>query len=130
MASLAWLGRALTDGAIDGNIRGPFEVESDRPPEVDARKLRRPDSAKSILLDPDTATLEPRHDAIHAVRVPGLNDVGQQRVHAQDGRHLLPPAASQMGMNAPVVFRQRPSDLGCRGAGSSLADHRLMAFRG
>jgi hypothetical protein len=72
----------------------PLDVEPKRPPEVDVREVRRPDPPQPVLLDADAVTVELRHDAVHAIRVPGQHDVGQQRVCARDGRHLLPATAT------------------------------------
>ncbi len=75
--SLARLGRTRTDGAFDEKVRVPLNVESERPPEVDVREVRGPDPPKPVLLDSGAITLEPRHVAVHATRVPGHHDVGR-----------------------------------------------------
>ena len=50
-ASLDWPGRGLARGALDQNVRIPFDVEPERPPKVDVREVRRPDPPKPVLLD-------------------------------------------------------------------------------
>jgi len=100
--SPAWLGRAPTDSAFDEHVCVSLDVEPERPPEVDVREMRRPDPAQPVLLDPDAVTLEPRHNAVHAIRVPGQHDVGQKRVRARDRRHLLPTTATLWGQLAAM----------------------------
>ena len=81
-------------GALDQYVRIPFEIEPERPPEVDVREGRWADSPQPVLFNSDAVTLEACDDCVHAARVPGPHDVGQQRVRAGDGHHLLAPPAS------------------------------------
>ena len=57
-ASLALLDRPSTEGALDQHVRIPLDVETERPPEVGVREVRRPDPPKPILLNPEAVTME------------------------------------------------------------------------
>jgi hypothetical protein len=65
--------------------------------------VRQSDPPQPVRLDPDTVTIEARHDAVHAIHVPGQHNVGQQRVSAGDGRHLVPPSAMRGGHLAAMI---------------------------